>query len=323
MRCVHFGILLTLAAGVALAGCSGSKSSKQASMDPFAGTGSPYFKGSGKMPKGTGREHVGRPYQVAGRWFTPKEQPGYDKTGTASWYGEAFHRRKTSNGEWFDMNDLTAAHATLPLPSYAKVTNQENGRTIIVRINDRGPFVGPRIMDLSKRSAEVLGFKNQGKATVRVQYLGPAPLRDQGQHLMAMNRELGQGASMAELTSMARGYDTGGTQIAQAEAPEPPRLRTVRYDEDNAQAADDVPMGYVITVGTFADPENAAAATNSLAQFGARMASVQSGKGLYYRVLIGPISNRNDVRDALQEVNDAGFLDARVVSTRLQQVSAN
>ena len=163
---------------------------KQAKLDPFAGKGSPIYTGKGPVPWGGGRYHVGKPYQVAGRWFKPKEQPNYDKKGMASWYGEAFNRRKTSNGEWFDMTRLTAAHPTLPLPSYVKVTNLDNGREVVVRVNDRGPFVGTRIIDLSKRTAEVLDFKHKGKAQVRVQYIGPAPLNDNGSHLMAMNKEL-------------------------------------------------------------------------------------------------------------------------------------
>ena len=163
---------ILMAMSLTISGCS---SNRTASRDPFAGIGSPIYKGNGPVPMGGGRYQVGEPYQVAGRWFTPKEQPNYDKTGPASWYGEAFNRRMTSNGEWFDMTRLTAAHPTLPLPSYAKVTNVNNGNTVIVRINDRGPFVGPRIIDLSKQSASALGFKRQGTATVRVQYIGPAP----------------------------------------------------------------------------------------------------------------------------------------------------
>ena len=98
----RYARFLLLGAAVALAGCASDKG-KGGRLDPFAGKGSPYYKGSGPIPKGGGRYHVGKPYQVAGRWFTPKEQPGYDKTGVASWYGEDFHRRQTSNGEYFDM----------------------------------------------------------------------------------------------------------------------------------------------------------------------------------------------------------------------------
>ncbi len=196
--------LVALLATVGLAGCSYAPSETMAllaptKLDPFAGTGSPHWKGPGPIPRGGGRTHLGKPYQVAGVWFEPKADSKYDKTGVASWYGEAFHARQTSNGEYFNMNDLTAAHATLPLPSYAKVTNLENGLEIIVRINDRGPFVDTRIIDLSKKSAATLDFQNRGKAQVRVQWIGPAPLNDQGNHLAAMNRKLKSGASIAQL----------------------------------------------------------------------------------------------------------------------------
>ena len=164
MRHVLGVVAVVALVGVGLSACS---SSKTASKDPFAGKGSPYYSKPGPLPKGGGRYHVGQPYQVAGHWFRPHEQPGYDKVGIASWYGPQFHRRMTSNGEWFDMNDLTAAHATLPLPSYAKVTNLENGREVIVRINDRGPFVGTRIIDMSRKSAEILAFKNRGMSKVQ------------------------------------------------------------------------------------------------------------------------------------------------------------
>ncbi len=203
-----------------LAGCS-SVREKQAKLDPFAGTGSPYYKGKGPVPWGGGREHVGKPYQVAGRWFTPKDQPNYDKTGVASWYGEAFNRRKTSNGEWFDMTRLTAAHATLPLPSYVKVTNLDNGREVVVRVNDRGPFVNTRVIDLSKRAASVLDYQRKGKTTVRVQYIGPAPLNDNGTHLAAMNKELNRGTPLRRMIAAAdrrAGARPGRTDVMVAEA---------------------------------------------------------------------------------------------------------
>ena len=169
---------------LSLVGCSSSMK-----RDPFAGIGSPIYKGNGPLPKGGGRYQLGEPYEVAGVWFYPKEEPAYDKMGVASWYGPQFHRRMTSNGEWFDMDYLSAAHPTLPLPSYAKVTSLETGKEIVVRVNDRGPFVADRIIDLSRKSAEALGFRNKGTAEVRVQYIGPAPLNDHGMHLAAMNRD--------------------------------------------------------------------------------------------------------------------------------------
>ncbi len=131
---------------------------------------------SGPVRKGGGSFKLGSPYKVAGRWYVPREEPGYDRQGTGSWYGDDFHGRKTANGEIFDMNALSAAHPTLPLPSYAYVTNQTNGRTILVRVNDRGPYVSDRIIDLSHASARALGYESQGRAPVRVRYAGRAPL---------------------------------------------------------------------------------------------------------------------------------------------------
>lgn len=126
--------------------------------------------------RGGGSYKVGTPYQIAGRWYVPREEPGYDRVGTASWYGRDFHAKRTANGETFDMRALTAAHPTLPIPSYAYVTNLANGRTLLVRINDRGPYVGGRMIDLSRRVAELLGFEARGTTAVRVRYVGPAPL---------------------------------------------------------------------------------------------------------------------------------------------------
>ena len=128
------------------------------------------------VPKGGGVYRIGSAYQVDGVWYQPKEDPAYDRVGTASWYGELFHGRRTANGEIYDMDRLSAAHPTLPLPVYARVTNLQNGRSIIVRINDRGPYANDRIIDLSRRSAELLGYRDKGTAQVRVQFLARAPL---------------------------------------------------------------------------------------------------------------------------------------------------
>ena len=164
---------------------------------------SPRYAEGKVLPKGGGRRHLGKPYRVGARWFTPREEPGYDVTGTASWYGSAFHRRMTSNGEWFDMDHLTAAHPTLPLPSYVKITNADSGSAIIVRVNDRGPFSGNRIIDVSMKCAEALGFKKRGTVSVRVQYLGAAPLDDGGSHLRAVNRELRRGTALGHVLAAA------------------------------------------------------------------------------------------------------------------------
>lgn len=117
---------------------------------------------------------AGQPYRINGVVYQPRYQPGYDRTGIASWYGHPFHGRKTASGETYDMHALTAAHTTLPLGSTVEVTNLGNGRSLVVRINDRGPFVGDRIIDMSRRGAVALGFRTQGTAEVRVRLLdGP------------------------------------------------------------------------------------------------------------------------------------------------------
>ncbi|APH74602.1 septal ring lytic transglycosylase RlpA family protein [Aquibium oceanicum] len=141
------------------------------------------------LPRGGGRDQIGKPYKVKGKWYKPKEDPDYVKVGRASWYGDAFHGRLTANGEIYDMTHLTAAHPTMPLPSYARVTNTKNGNSVIVRVNDRGPFANDRIIDLSKRAADLLDYTHSGIAQVKVEYVGRAPLHGQDDRfLMASYR---------------------------------------------------------------------------------------------------------------------------------------
>lgn len=128
------------------------------------------------VPKGGGRYMVGNPYEVKGKVYVPKEDPNYNKTGLASWYGSAFHGRYTANGEVYDSEHLSAAHPTFPLPSYARVTNMDTGSSVVVRVNDRGPFHPGRIIDVSDKTAELLDFKRIGTARVNVQYVGKADL---------------------------------------------------------------------------------------------------------------------------------------------------
>lgn len=128
------------------------------------------------VPKGGGTYRIGKPYTVAGRVYVPEEDPDYRAEGMASWYGDDFHGRLTANGEVFDMHSLTAAHPTLPIPSYARVTNLRNGKSLIVRVNDRGPYHGNRLIDVSNKASELLDFKSNGVAKVRVEYVGRAPL---------------------------------------------------------------------------------------------------------------------------------------------------
>ena len=196
----------SLVAATALAGCSATgdasdlalASAPPASVPKTKFTEAEYgvaasprvaLAGSG-IAKGGGHYKVGKPYKIRGLWYTPKEDPNYSKVGKASWYGPNFHGRKTANGEVFDQNHLSAAHTTFPLPSYARVTNLANGRSVIVRVNDRGPYSHSRIIDVSKKTAEVLKFKNAGTARVRVDYVGRAPLEgDDTPKLMASIRD--------------------------------------------------------------------------------------------------------------------------------------
>ncbi|MGJ3264328.1 MAG: septal ring lytic transglycosylase RlpA family protein [Salinarimonas sp.] len=149
------------------------------------------------VEKGGGRAHIGRPYTIAGRTYVPRHDPDYSAEGLASWYGARFHGRRTANGEVFDRFALSAAHTTMPLPSYARVTNLENDRSIIVRVNDRGPFHGNRIVDVSRAVADTLAFRGAGVARVRVDYVGPASTEGSDDEiLMATLRTDGQIAQM-------------------------------------------------------------------------------------------------------------------------------
>ncbi len=147
-----------------------------------------------RLPRGGGRDQIGKPYKVKGKWYYPKEDLNYRAAGTASWYGDAFHGRLTANGEVYDMNHLSAAHPTMPLPSYARVTNKLNGNSVIVRVNDRGPYAHNRVIDLSKRAAQLLDYTSSGTAQVVVEYVGRAPVDGvDDEYLMASFRPGGAG----------------------------------------------------------------------------------------------------------------------------------
>src|SRR3984957_2452355 len=165
-----------VAACLVLANCASSSMSSR--IDPKYGvSSSPRVVAFGDpVPKGGGTYRVGKPYTVGGRVYVPEEDVNYREDGLASWYGDDFHGRLTANGEVYDMTSLSAAHPTLPMPCYARVTNLSNGKSLIVRVNDRGPYHGNRLMDVSSRAAELLEFKGNGVARVRVEYVGRAPL---------------------------------------------------------------------------------------------------------------------------------------------------
>ena len=155
----HRGIWIWWSAAlvVALVGCSSAPE-----RPPANGPG-PHFK-------------IGQPYRINGTWYFPEFMTEYEAVGIASWYGHSYHGRPTANGEVYDMYALTAAHPTLQLPSVVEVVNLENGRSLVLRVNDRGPFVGNRLIDLSLAAARELGFERQGLAQVQVRYLGLARL---------------------------------------------------------------------------------------------------------------------------------------------------
>jgi len=149
------------------------------------------------LPKGIGYDKTGKPYTVAGRLYVPREEKGYSATGLASWYGPSFHGKKTANGEVFDRNSVSIAHPTMPLPSYVRVTNILNGRSIIARANDRGPFHGNRLVDVSEQVAIGLNFKHLGTARLKVDYIGRAPVStDDTGMLMASLRTDGSPAQL-------------------------------------------------------------------------------------------------------------------------------
>src|SRR5450631_1042918 len=199
--------LVGLAAGcLALANCSSGLSSR---VDPKYGvSSSARVVGEGQpVPKGGGVYRVGKPYVVAGREYVPQEDVNYSAVGLASWYGDDFHGRFTANGEIYDMNSLSAAHPTLPLPSYVRVTNLANHRSLVVRVNDRGPYVGNRVIDVSVRTAKLLGFYGNGLTKVKVDYVGRAPLQGSDDSKLATTlREGTPGQAAPVLVASNKGY---------------------------------------------------------------------------------------------------------------------
>ena len=228
-------IISLIAFAAALAGCTSHEPKVSLSKRPTSKEYFPesvYGKASPRMtnlrsrlPRGGGRDQLGKPYQVAGKWYYPKEQPGYSKKGKASWYGDAFHGRLTANGEIYDMTHLSAAHPTMPLPSYARVTNLKNGSSVIVRVNDRGPFAHGRVIDLSSKAAEMLDYKHSGIAEVKVDYVGRAPLEgSDDEYLLASYRpgkngpDPSDGLATGVMIAMAGPTPTVGIGASQAVA---------------------------------------------------------------------------------------------------------
>lgn len=308
-------LLLALASASTLAACASAESPRlrtQASVSPAAATrpailsntpvpnpperrASRKIEETSSVARALGVYKVGKPYQVAGVWYVPAEQPDYDAVGTASWYGDAFHGKPTANGEAFDMHMVSAAHATLPLPSIVEVTNLDNDRSIQVRINDRGPFKPGRIIDVSRAAADQLGFVRQGTAKVRVRYVGPAP-KDSFLPRPERKRPLLVAASKPEPKPELK-----------AEAPLAPSAESM---------ASEAGPTFAVQAGSFANKGNAERAARALGAIApAEVREQQREGGVLYRVLVGAWPGKDGAADALAAVAEAGFPDARVVTS--------
>lgn len=281
----------------------------------------------------TGVRKVGKPYQVGGIWYVPKEDPNYDRRGIASWYGDAFHLKATANGEVFDMNAISAAHTTLPLPSMVEVTNLDNGRKLVVRVNDRGPFVDNRIIDLSREAAMQLGFHRQGLANVRVRYLGPAPLLGpaDGLRVASARPPSSRASSLAPAAPLA---------AMESQAPPPGPVAVARLGPVSSQSlppitgseisnnslypdASPKPMvmaqaapaaGLRIQAGAFSSQVNAQRAVAQLAPAGfASIETVQFDGMMLYRVVLPAPADEAAAYALRDRVAEIGFSEARVV----------
>lgn len=305
-----FSAMAAMVIGLPLlvSGCAGNKSA-------FSGKGSPMYEGSGPIPRGGGIYKVGNPYKIAGRTYYPREDPTYDKTGLASWYGPKFHKRQTANGEWYDMNALTAAHPTLPLPSYARVTSLRTSKSLVVRINDRGPYAHDRIIDLSRRSAQVLGFEKAGVIKVRVQYLGKAPLEYDDADLVAVNKKYRTRGRpdvlVAEVPKPSRPAVTAATPAVPTDTTGGPLV----LGSTNQPAQVSTAGQYYVQAASFSNQDNAMRLQQRLSAIG-RVAvdETRVGSTVYYRVRVGPIADSTAASQALEQVMAAGQPDAHVVA---------
>lgn len=265
----------------------------------------------------SGSFKVGRPYRVGGVWYTPVESYTYDQTGVASWYGPKFHGKRTANGEIFNQQALTAAHPTLQMPSLVKVTNLENGRSVVLRINDRGPFKRGRIIDVSKRGAELLGFKGQGTARVRVQVL---PRESEAMAEAAMQGkplEL-QYAAAKQATTSRNNQPRRAIMTASATSP----TTTIQgHSEDGRFMPDPIvtkqPVqdnNIYVQMGSFSNADNAHRYKNQVAYLGSAnvFPTVIDGKQ-YNRVRIGPLANVTQADAILNKAIDDGYSGAHII----------
>jgi len=263
---------------------------------------------------------VGQPYQVDNVWYYPREQPDYDETGIASWYGPTFYGHHTANGEMYDGNQLTAAHKTLPMPVNVRVTNLDNGKSLIVRVNDRGPYARGRIIDLSKRAAELLDVVQTGTARVRVTYLSRADINGAPPPITppAIASAL-PAAPSGKVDTAALGIVPGAT-VAAAPArpvqPTPPIPPQMFADDQPTGKVTRVPVPVVthlyVQLGAFSKMENAKALLNRVGG-DLRISTLQRGGQTLYRVRSGPLSSVADADAALARITGGGANDAHIV----------
>jgi len=274
-------------------------------------------------------QKVGKPYQVDNIWYYPQVDPGYNETGIASWYGEPFHGRKTANGETYDMNQLTAAHKTLPMPSNVRVTNLENGRSIVVTVNDRGPFVNGRIIDLSRRAAQLLGVIQKGTAKVRVEvvgqgqqpgkgnikYLAKAETTPEERNAIAAPQKPVKSASLAPPTE-AKVAPAQTMTVAKAQ-PADTSLGVTQQANTGAPVVVQTPVTpteIFIQAGAFIDFNNANKLSARLSPMGAaKVYQVLVNGQDFYRVRLGPVYTVAEADDLLTKLLNGGFTNARIV----------
>ncbi len=306
-----------IAVALGLAGCAGGNKPVTAPPPPAVATS--------ETPEG-GVYKVGNPYEIAGTWYYPSEDYAYIEEGVASWYGQDFHGKRTANGERYDMNAVTAAHPTLPLPSIVKVTNLDNGRVLSVRINDRGPFHSKRIIDLSRRSAQLLGFYEAGTARVRVEI-------DAAQSLDLKNIALKRNPpEMPMIAAVPRGSikaDTlpppvvisGNVAPVAAQAVKPPPQPKVVAPAIAPKPAVAVPASgpatnLFIQAGAFGEIANAHRLEQQLKDLGVGsvlVLPVTSGDKQIFRVRLGPLVDQTMADALLTRVKSYGYNDAQVV----------
>ncbi|HKD48601.1 MAG TPA: septal ring lytic transglycosylase RlpA family protein [Rhizomicrobium sp.] len=274
-------------------------------------------------PPNAGTYKVGTPYQIDGIWYYPREQPDYDETGIASWYGPTFYGKYTANGELYDGSTLTAAHRTLPMPVNVRVTNLDNGKSIVVRVNDRGPYARGRIIDLSRRAAELLDVVQTGTARVRVTYLGRADLPGGIPPPPETPPEIASALPAAPTVKVevAKLGVVSGAAIAP-----PGRQYSMPKAASSApmQMASTEPTGQVtrvpvppathlyVQVGAFSKSENARTLLSKLGG-DLRISTLQRNGQTLYRVRTGPLNSVEDADAALSRITGAGSNDAQIV----------